>query len=255
MTELIYLSEQKLYRRLGIPQTRSTTDITSTFKAPFIEMSGSESWSREVGSRASLEELAEGIKKLEKLHDPAQFTNRDLRPGRWVRFELDMAHVAVHKDSGRPPEDIALFVGEVPAGERGQTREMGFMLCGSVEHLRTRMMPAGRMGSDTTWLYDSIKDLERRDQTGEHGIPDLFMAESKNNRFRLELAAMGVYSWTTMDYPTGTRQRMLGHAMVLTDIDKSNWINRLLVASPLYVEIAPQRSGRMRWWRWGRTRR
>ncbi|MFI9099536.1 SAVMC3_10250 family protein [Streptomyces fildesensis] len=243
VTDLMYLSEQKLYGRLGIPRINSQREVSGSLKfppvAPIVEISTSRSWSEERRESATLDDLAKGVKEIERNHDPVAFTDSNLRPNRWIRFDLDMAHAAVHEDSGQPPEDVALFVGGVPAGSGGQPRDTGVLLCGSVQHLRTRMIPAGRMGSDTTWLHDLVLALERREQEGLHVIPEFLtdVVPSRRPDHLREAAAMGVFGWTAREYPASCRSRMRGHAIVLMDVDGPHWVHRLVVASPLYVEV------------------
>ncbi|MGX9891121.1 SAVMC3_10250 family protein [Streptomyces sp. NPDC002276] len=226
--------------------------------APVLEVSGSRSLSDEPHARATLAELAKGVKEVEDRQNPAQFTDFGLRPNRWIHFDLDMTHAAVHEDDGEPPEDVVLFVGDIAAGSRGQPRDMGLLLCGSVQHLRTRAVAAGRMGSDTTWLHDLVLGLERRDQEGHQVTPEspTYGAPSRRRDQRREEAAMGVFFWVSRDYPANCRSRMRGHAVVLMDIEDSSWSERLVVASPLHVEALPPSSGRRRRprapWSWRR---
>ncbi|MFF7650420.1 SAVMC3_10250 family protein [Streptomyces sp. NPDC007983] len=245
MTELLYLSEQKLYGRLGIARVITQSSAGGTLKIPpVIDLTASRSRSEESAGRASIDELMRGVKKVEKLHDPADLTDFNLQPNRWIRFDLGLAQSVVYEDGGCPPADVALFAGDVPAGESGQPRNMGLLLCGSIQHLRSRDLSPGRMGSDTTWLHDLIIELEQRERAGVHVIPE-FLTEILPNRGgerAREQAAFGVHGWISREYPAGERPRMRGHAIVLMDIDSPHWTHRLVVASPLYVEVPPQRA-------------
>ncbi|WPB92213.1 SAVMC3_10250 family protein [Streptomyces malaysiensis] len=245
MAEFLYLSEQKLYGRLGVKRITSQLSASGTLKVPpVIDISASRSRSEDVLGGATLDDLMKGVKKVDELHDPADFTEFNLQRNRWIRFDLNLAQNVVYEDSGRPPADVALFAGDVPAGEAGQPRDMGFLLCGSIQHLRTQDLPPGRMGSDTTWLHDLILELDRREQEGNHVIPE-FLTEvvpSREGERTREQAAFGVHGWMSRDWPMPERSRMRGYAIVLMDIDNSNWTHRLVVASPLYVEVAPQRA-------------
>ncbi|WP_143670426.1 SAVMC3_10250 family protein [Streptomyces antimycoticus] len=245
MTEIVFLSEQKLYGRLGIRRTTSQTSASGTLKIPpVIDISASRSRSEDPLGKATIDDLAIGVKKVDELHDPAEFTDLHLQANRWIRFDLHLAQNVVYEDSGYPPADVALFAGDVPAGEAGQPRDMGFLLCGSIQHLRTRDLPPGRMGSDTTWLHDLILELDRREREGGHVIPE-FLTEvvpvRGGERMR-EQAAFGVHGWMSRDWPMSERPRMRGYAIVLMDIDNPHWTHRLVVASPLFVEVTPQRT-------------
>ncbi|MEV0210665.1 SAVMC3_10250 family protein [Streptomyces sp. NPDC050788] len=239
--DLVYVSERKLYGRLGMRPSAVQQSMQASLKVPpLIEVSGSRSWERtaEPITAHALVEKAQRI--IERRFAPVPFTTRNLQVNQWVSFDLDMAQVAVHEDSGAPPEDVALFVGQVPAGTAGQPRDLGLMLCGSVQHLRTQVCAHGRMGSDTTWLHDLILEVERREESGMNVIPE-FLNDLMPHRRRevlIEDAAFGVHGWIQRQYPPSTRGRLRGHAIVLMDIDRPQWVHRLVVATPLYVEAA-----------------
>ncbi|MFI7101918.1 SAVMC3_10250 family protein [Streptomyces sp. NPDC050161] len=251
MPDLLYVAENKIYRRLGtLPPPNRNGELRGSLKAGSLgELSGARGANSEPMRNgdgmqlATLELIKKAARKIERDHSPLDFTDYNLRSNQWIRFDLDMALAAVHEDSGRPPEDVALFVGGVAAGTRDQTRDMGVLLCGSVQHLRTRAYPAGRMGSDSTWLHDLILEVERREDDGINVIPEFLsdIVPTSHSQERVEEIAHEVYGWLNRDYPRRIRSRMVGHAIVLMDIDSSNWTHRrLLVASPLYVEAMPQ---------------
>ncbi|MFI1091841.1 SAVMC3_10250 family protein [Streptomyces sp. NPDC020917] len=241
MPDLIYVSERKIYGRLGM-QAPSQKGLQGTLKIPPIaDISGSTTW-QDSQSTASHALVQRARRKIERELLPVDFTEFGLHPNQWIRFDLAMAQVAVHEDSGRPPEDVALFVGSVPSGSSGQPRDMGFLLCGSVRHLRTHAIVGGRMGSDTTWLHDLILEVEDREENGVNVIPE-FLSEilpTRKSQQLMETATQGVYGWLNRRYPPLTRGRLRGHAIVLMDIDNSSWFDRLLVATPLYVEVSTE---------------
>ncbi|MFC5825238.1 SAVMC3_10250 family protein [Nonomuraea insulae] len=256
MSELIYLSSQKLHGRLGIPSVAANAEMRGGIKlppvAPILEWSATHARTTTTEGQASRAALAKGIKKIDKLHSPQEFTTKGLTPNQWIKFDLSMAHAAVHEDSGRPPEDIALFVGEATVGSYMDGMPgIGLMLCGSVRHLLTQANPNGRMGSDTGWLYNLINELERRESEGIHVVPE-FLTEivpHKGTDREREAAAQAVFGWTSRDYPPRSRSRLRGYATVLMDIDNPrHWIRRLVVASPLYVEVPPQNPKRRFGW-------
>jgi hypothetical protein len=154
-----------------------------------------------------------------------------------------MAQVAVHEDSGRPPEDVALFVGQVPAGTADQPHDLRLMLCGSVQHLRTRVCADGRMGSDTTWLHDLILEVERREANGLNVVPEFLneLLPHRRSEVLIEETAFGVHGWIARKYPPSTRGRLRGHAIVLMDIDRPRGGSRLVLATPLYEQEARSR--------------
>ncbi|MEU7363974.1 MULTISPECIES: SAVMC3_10250 family protein [Streptomyces] len=238
------MSERKIYGRLGIRPPYSQQGVQGTLKVPpLLDLSGSRSWDGGSDPLAPHKLVEKAKRRIERDFSPVAFTDFNLRANQWIHFDLDMAHLAVHEDSGRPPEDVALFIGSVSSGTAGQQRDMGVLLCGSVQHLRTRAIPAGRMGSDTTWLHDLILKIERREEEGVNVIPE-FLSEimpTDRSEHRIEETAHGVFGWADRQYPPIVRGRHRGHAIVLMDIDNTRWVNRLLVASPLYVEAVPHR--------------
>ncbi|WP_128503496.1 SAVMC3_10250 family protein [Streptomyces inhibens] len=243
MSDLVYVSERKLYGRLGMRPPYSQQGVQGTLKVPaLLEVSASRAWDDQSEPMAPHKLVEKAKRKIEREFPSTAFTNFNLRANQWIHFDLDMAQVAVHEDSGRPPEDVALFVGGVPAGTAGQPRGMGFMLCGSVQHLRTRVIPSGRMGSDTTWLHGLILEVERREENGINVIPEFLneIIPERRSEILIEDAAYGVFGWIDREYPPSLRGRLRGHAIVLMDIDSSNWIHRLLVATPLYVEAVQE---------------
>jgi hypothetical protein len=242
--DLVYVSERKIYGRLGMRLPYAQQSTQGTFKVPpVLEFSGSRSWQGDPATLAPHKLVEKAKRKIEREFSPAPFTDFNLHANQWISFDVDMAQAAVHEDSGRPPEDVALFVGKVPAGASGQPRDMGIMLCGSVEHLRTHSIPNGRMGSDTTWLHDLILEVERREENGIHVIPEFLNEIIPPNRSEIliEDAAFGVFGWIERKYPPRHRARLRGHAIVLMDVDSASWNRRLLLATPLYVESAPHR--------------
>lgn len=252
MTEVVFVSDTKVYGRLGIPQVAIQRDTGGSINfppsAPIVQASVSRSRSDASSGRATLDELAQAIKKVEKLHDPAEITDFGLQTNRWVRFDLRLAQRPVFEDSGRPPADVVIFAGDIPAGEAGQPRDMGVLLCGSIQHLRTRNLPPGRMGSDTTWLHELVIEIGRREERGIYAIPEYLteIVPSRRPEILREDAALGVHGWVSRDNPVEGRPRMRGHAIVLMDIDHPRQSKRLVVASPLYVEVPPQRDSRRR---------
>ncbi|MFE4687512.1 SAVMC3_10250 family protein [Streptomyces sp. NPDC056721] len=237
--DLIYVSERKLYGRLGLWPTSVQQGLQASVKVPpLIEVSGSRSWERVAEPMAAHALVKKAQRIIERRFMPVPFTTRNLQANQWISFDINMAQVAVHEDSGRPPEDVALFVGQTPARTVGQERDLGLLLCGSVQHLRTQICAEGRMGSDTTWLHDLILEVERREENGLHVIPEFLNEVMPHRRsdIIIEDAAFGVHGWIGRQYPPATRGRLRGHAIVLMDIDHPRWMHRLVVATPLYAE-------------------
>lgn len=240
MPDLIYVSERKIYGRLGM-RAAAQRGIQGTIKIPQVaDVTSSATWN-DSESSASHALVEKAKQKIERELFPVDLTETNLRSNQWIRFDLAMAQVAVHEDSGRPPEDVALFVGSVSDSSVERARDVRVLLCGSVRHLRTHAISGGRMGSDTTWLHDMILEVEDREESGVNVIPE-FLGEilpiRKSQRL-MESTVQGLYGWLDRRYPLSMRGRLRGHAIVLMDIDNS-WVDRLVVATPLYVEALPR---------------
>ncbi|MBK3562997.1 SAVMC3_10250 family protein [Streptomyces sp. MBT62] len=237
--DLVYVSERKIYGRLGMRPPATQSGVQASVKVPpLIEVSGNRTWEEPADPMAPHVLVEKAKRTIERRFAPVPFTTRNLQANQWISFDLDMAQVAVHEDSGRPPEDVALFVGQVVAETRGQPRDLEFMLCGSVQHLRTQVCAEGRMGSDTTWLHDLILEVERREENGLNVVPEFLneLMPYRRSEALIEEAAFGVQGWIGRKYPPSTRGRLRGHAIVLMDVDRPRGPSRLVLATPLYVE-------------------
>jgi len=255
--DLVYLSEQKLNAcLLGATDPRFPI-LSGSLQIPAGPVTAQVS----LGSPASNAQVTEAgleraVRRLIKHHAPCGLDSPSLRPNQWVHFDLDMALRTVHEDSGTVPDDVVLFVGCTPSAD-ATTTDSGVLLCGSIQHLRVQAESAGRMGSGTSWLHEMIFEIARRDERGTGVIPE-FLTEMVPNRRPLdsiESAAYGVYSWMSREYPPPRRSRMRGYAKILIDAGPPQFVHRLLVATPLFVEIGPQRPTPEGWWRRRATRR
>ncbi|MGW5884483.1 SAVMC3_10250 family protein [Streptomyces koyangensis] len=253
MHELIYLSEQKLRASLlGATDPRFPL-LSGSLEAPLGPVTAQVS----LGGSAPTTEVTEtalerAIRRLVKHHAPSSMDSPSFRPNQWIHFDLDLALRTAHEDSGTVPDDVALFVGTSPSSGP-VAAETGVLLCGSVQHLRTQVESAGRMGSDTSWLHEMIAEIARRDAQGIGVIPEFLteLVPSRRSIGSVEEAAYGVHLWMSREYPPRKRNRMQGYAKVLIDAGPPDFIHRLVVATPLLVEIAPQRPAREGWWRRG----
>jgi hypothetical protein len=98
------------------------------------------------------------------------------------------------------------------------------------------------MGSDSTWLYDLTKSLERRDRKGIHVIPEFLAELVSRHRSVLdpgEVAREVFGGLMRSNFPRPEFGRLRGHARVLLYIDDPQWVTRFVLATPLYVEISP----------------
>ncbi|MFD8050172.1 SAVMC3_10250 family protein [Streptomyces chartreusis] len=247
--DLVYVAEQKIHGRLGMRPPSTQSGVQAAVRVPpLVEVSGSRTWEGPAETMAPHTLVEKAKRAVERQFFPAPFTTGNLQANQWISFDLAMAQAAVHEDSGRPPEDIALFVGHVPAGACGQPRDLGLMLCGSVQHLRTKACAHGRMGSDTTWLHDLILEVERREESGLNVIPEFLndLMPRPRGEEAIEEAAFGVHRWVASTYPPSRRSRLRGHAIVLMDADRPRSNQRLVLATPLYVEAVHEEQPRRR---------
>ncbi|MFG3094098.1 SAVMC3_10250 family protein [Streptomyces sp. NPDC048202] len=242
MNDLLYVAERKIHGRLGLRTPVGQTHVQATVKVPpVLDVSGSRTREQHADPMAAHALVATARRHIEKKFAPATVATPGLQPNQWISFDMNLAQAAVHEDSERPPGDVALFAGTIPAGTAGQTRDLAVMLCGSVQHLRTQACEAGRMGSDTSWLHDLILEIERREESGMNVIPEFLsdIMPRRRGETAIEEAAFGVHGWIERDYPAHTRGRLRGHAIVLMDIDSPRYGRRLVLATPLYVEAVP----------------
>lgn len=171
--DLIYVSERKLYGRLGMRPSAVQQGVQASLKVPpLIEVSGNRTWEKAAEPVAPHALVNKAKRIVLRRFAPVPFTTRNLQVNQWITFDLAMSQTAVHEDSGRPPEDVALFAGKVADESTERPRNHRLMLCGSVQHLRAQVCAQGRMGSGTTWLHDLILEVERREEHGVHVIPE-----------------------------------------------------------------------------------
>ena len=157
----------------------------------------------------------------------------------WIDFDLDMKIGSVHEDSGRVPDDIALFSGSQPVDGGRWGRRVCLLFCGSKRHLLRQVESAGRSGSDSDWLINLIRELDRRErEEGSSAIPEHLPGLTERGRryARAPHTALEVF---------GVHQRyalesghLRGLARVIFDFDDpSVLIDRIVLATPLYVEL------------------
>lgn len=257
MRELVYLSEQKLNACfLGATDPRFPS-LNGSLQVPIGPVTAQVGLGgRVTGAPVTEADLERAIKRLIKHHAPSSLDSENLRPNQWVYFDLDLALKTVREDSGTIPDDVVLLAGSFPSADSAAI-ESALLLCGSIQHLRVQAESAGRMGSDTSWLHEIIREIARRDAQGIGVIPE-FLTEMTPHRRPvggIEDAAYGVYSWMSGEYPPSRRSPMRGYAKILMDAGPPHFIQRLVVATPLFVEVTPQRPVRQSLWRrWGGRR-
>jgi hypothetical protein len=244
--ELIYLSDAKLRMFMDavpFPRARSRGGAAS------IEVLGAKGEISVNPAEPGEEDLAEVqaaklaavITHLDREWSPVPFTTPGLRPNQWIHFDVSMGYGTAHEDSGRTPDDVVLFGGSAAPTNTGQSRDVELLLCGSIHHLRDRIASVGRMGSDTRWLYELIKETSKLDQQGVSPFPNdpTDLVPANRSLARPEEVSRWVFDIIDRQHPPNQRGRLRGHARVLFDSDDERWFTRLVVATPLYVEISP----------------
>jgi hypothetical protein len=190
--------------------------------------------------QATITLLNQVIRHLER--EAVHFLHSDLRPGRWIFFDLNMGYGTSYRDKGSPPEidDVALFYGSCDQVEARKQSAVDLLLCGSSEHLLTRTASAGRMGSGTEWLYSLIKEVEKLDALGTEGSPDSLKphALSASRINSPEEIAWWVFNVVRMHHSPDHYARLQGFARVLFVVPATEHDTRLVLATPLFVQLA-----------------
>jgi hypothetical protein len=234
----LYLSTGKLdsfYVRSG-----GISITEAEFGASAGVVSGRVTAGPKVDAKAALETKMMDVSRfLERSARP--FTHPALRPGEWLRFDLEMAYGSSGEDRAMfgVPDDVVLFGGEVNRPAPGDNRPLALLLCGSACYMTDRIASAGRLGSGTGWLYRLIKQVNDNDVAGSLDLPiDFTSPHVRSHRgYTLEHMAQDVSHWFLRDHPPKQRPRLAGLAQVLLHADEVRWSRRLLVATPLYVEF------------------
>lgn len=258
MRELLYVSEQKLRhmfwdaRRFpGLPGHSVETSMGMFGANAKVSLGSTDQNSDELPTK-----LERVIRYLDRTHRAVDFPRSDLEPNQWIRFDFKAKYGKAHEDSAPTfsTEDVVLFGGSAESTQQ----EIDLLLCGSVHHLRDQVISTGRMGSSTSWLYDFIKSLEENENNGVHVVPEFPEARihSRRREFDLRMAAHEAFGGLMRSsHPSPDSGRLRGHAKVLLDIDDPRWTTRLVVATPLYVEIPPIGMPRGIWRRLSRKER
>ncbi len=174
----------------------------------------------------------------------------DVRPLDWVRFDLPMVYGTTYEDSRIPPlDDIALFANLRSFAEVMTPSHVDLLLCGSVQHLTRTVAGEGRMGSGTDWLYELIIYMKDKEVAGgfmtradleRHGI------SSEATHPELAMAVDFAHGVLQREHPRRQQGRLSGIAQVLADVRSEFIPTRIVLATPLYVQVEP---GRRRLWK------
>ncbi|MFF4264282.1 SAVMC3_10250 family protein [Streptomyces virginiae] len=193
-----------------------------------------------------LHRLRQVRRQLER--EAAHFYAPGLTTGEWIVFDVEMGWSTSHGDSDLPDlDDVVLFFGSLRSDRSTDGTPVDLMLCGSTEHLLKKTATAGRMGSGTAWLHDLILKINDADGRGRTDIPEALTAEalavSRVNR--PEQVARWVFNVIEGHHAPQHRARVQGLARVDLHIPESQFVPRLIVATPLYVQDTSKKP--MRW--------
>jgi hypothetical protein len=240
MRELLYLSKKKLGTFLpdwpslsvrgtgsaGVGPVSVTVDVSAASTAGFDE--------------ATIKAFRRVRGHLER--DASYFTSPNLETGRWIFFDVNMGYGTVYRDTGvLPPEDdVALFYGSYRASEPDGQVFTDLLLCGSTEHLLRRTASAGRMGSGTEWLHDLIGTVNDADRDGNGALPDEVRPDSLAAR-RTNMPAQiarWVFDVIRDHHSPDQYARLQGLAKVLFIVPENGIVDRLVLATPIFVQYA-----------------
>ncbi|RPK92707.1 MULTISPECIES: SAVMC3_10250 family protein [Streptomyces] len=193
-----------------------------------------------------LHRLRQVRRQLER--EAAHFYAPELATGEWIVFDVEMGWSTSHGDSDLPDlDDVVLFFGSLRSERSAVGTPVDLMLCGSTEHLLKKTATAGRMGSGTTWLHELILKINDADERGRTDIPEALTAEalavSRVNR--PEQVARWVFNVIEGHHAPQHRARVQGLARVDLHVPESQFLPRLIVATPLYVQDTSKKP--MRW--------
>ncbi|MFF3625520.1 SAVMC3_10250 family protein [Streptomyces sp. NPDC002467] len=193
-----------------------------------------------------LHRLRQVRRQLER--EAAHFYAPDLATGEWIVFDVEMGWSTSHGDTALPDlDDVVLFFGSLRSNRSPDRTPVDLMLCGSTEHLLKKTATAGRMGSGTAWLHDLILKINDADGRGRTEIPEALTAGalgvSRVNR--PEQVARWVFNVIEGHHAPQHRARVQGLARVDLHIPESQFVPRLIVATPLYVQDTSRKP--MRW--------
>ncbi|MGH3570422.1 MAG: SAVMC3_10250 family protein [Pseudonocardiaceae bacterium] len=190
--------------------------------------------------------------------EASHFYAPDQHTGDWIKVDLEMGWSTSHGDSDLPDlDDVVLFFGSM-ASERSRVgTAVDLMLCGSTEHLLKKTATAGRMGSGTEWLHELILKIHNSDARGDTEIPDDLTRQALAvPRWDCpDVVARWVFDVIAEHHAPRHRARVQGLARVDLNIPEEEWLPRLVVATPLYVQDASSKPMRWAAWRVRRFRR
>jgi len=157
----------------------------------------------------------------------------------WFEFSGYFEYGARLSDLGLEDRGVYTFTSleNPPCSARGEQAcpNIQLILCGSREHVLTEpTTQRTRMGSGSDWLHDLAAVLVERVARGDTSFPEELYSASRRDK---EFAARSAYD---MLAPLEGPAYLHGHARVVCNFSPGARIHRLIVATPLYVEVVPR---------------
>jgi hypothetical protein len=240
MRELLYLSTKKLGTFLPDRSSLSVQGAGSVSVGP-VSVTVDVSTVASAGfDEATMKAFRRVVGYLGR--QAGYFTSPDLEAGQWIFFDVKMGYGTVYRDTGLlPPEDdVALFYGLHRSTEPDGQMSTDLLLCGSTEHLLRRTTSAGRMGSGTEWLHDLIGKINNADSEGDGALPEEVRPDALAAK-RINMPAQiarWVFDVIWNHHSPDQYARLQGLAKILLIVPENEIVNRLVLATPLFVQSA-----------------
>ncbi|WP_078616192.1 SAVMC3_10250 family protein [Streptomyces albus] len=189
----------------------------------------------------SLEQVISHVQGKSRAHNLVPGSCASLMARDWMEFTGLFRFGPRRRDLGLVDRGVYTFMSiedtacSLKTGEE-QCSGVELILCGSRQHVLTGYdCPPTRMGSGSDWLHDLAAELVAREERGDISFPGRLSSTSRRDQ---EFAARSSYSMMA-DYYEGPAY-FHGHARVLCNFEPDRFQHRLIVATPLYVEVAPR---------------
>ncbi|MFC4561235.1 SAVMC3_10250 family protein [Nocardiopsis mangrovi] len=242
MRELAYLSTAKL--------DEHQDEGSRWFSGRLIEVEVSALWARlrlafggaQAGADSPAMRLNQVIRELQgkyQAHNVVPASCDPLMARDWMEFTGLFRYGPRLRDLGLIDRGVYTFISLEDSScslSRGEEQCPGIelILCGSRQHVLTEHdCSPTRMGSGSDWLHDLAAELVAKEDRGDLSFPDRLSSTSGGDQ---EFAARSSYSMMA-DYCDGPAY-FHGHARVLCNFPPDRFQHRLIVATPLYVEVA-----------------
>jgi hypothetical protein len=224
MRELVYLSTRKLngFHQMGSSFTAATAEIGLQAPGVSARFGVAPATGEPQAERRKLEKVIRHIDKR-----AAPWTDPNLAPGSWVRFDLPMGFSVFSEFTGHHP--VVLFAGTAEL----DGRELRLLLSGSPVHLLGADFPKDNYWASQGRYLDRlavlIRDYDEIREDGDDDVRDRLADMQPTTGQEL----LHAYAAAARQSPQRARARLSGHARVLLRLPEHD----LLAATPLYVQF------------------